>query len=162
MRVFPNAALGVDPLFLVESGHVSQTFLPFLVDIHHAAGSFEKLRQTSGVVADIVDQLRVARRWRAMPIRHQAIVILAVVRQVEANESVLAGDRIPLLPVVGRLDQRIGIVAQCSFVVGVLEFRRRNRLYGSVTPDPVVDSVGHQHRIDLAEIAVGAGSEKSQ
>ena len=59
VRVFAHAPLGVDPLVLVEVGYIIQALLPLLIDVHHAAGRFEKLRQTRRVVADVVDQLRV-------------------------------------------------------------------------------------------------------
>ncbi|MGA7083959.1 MAG: hypothetical protein WB005_12395, partial [Pseudolabrys sp.] len=104
MRVLPDTALGVDLLALVQPGHIRQAFLPLLIDIHHTAGRFEKLRQARRIVTDVVDQFRITRRRRTMPIRHQAIVILALVSDVETNEPVLAGDRIPLLVIEGRLD----------------------------------------------------------
>ena len=62
VRVLPDAALGVDLLALVQPGHISQTFLPLLIDIHHTAGRFEKLRQARRIVADVVDQLRITRQ----------------------------------------------------------------------------------------------------
>ena len=137
----------------------AKTLLPFLIDIHHTSGRFEKLRQPRRVVADIVDQMIVECRRGIVPLGLQAIEIFAAIRQIELDHAVLARDGIPLLAVVWWFNQRVGIVAQRAFVIGIFELRRLGLRRRCTTADPVVDAVGHQRLIDLAEIAVGASAE---
>lgn len=85
----------------------------------------------------------------------QPLVIPLIISQIELDQIVLARNRVSLLPVEWRRDQRIG--SQSPFVIGVLEGRRLRFRRRCISPDPVVDTIGHQRFIDFAEIAVRAG-----
>ena len=128
MRVLAHAAGGIGPVGLADLRHVSEALLALRVDVDHAPGGFEKLRQPRGVVADVVDQPRIQRRRRAMAFLEQPLVQYVAVRHRGALDAVFAGHLIPFLAVVRRLDQRIGVIAQRALIIGVFEGGCGNRM----------------------------------
>src|SRR5262249_40098895 len=160
-RILPDAAYRIIVLCFAQTRDVSEALLPLLVDIDNASSGFEKLRQPRGVVADVVYQTSVNRRRGVVTFGLQALVISLIISQIELDQTILARNRVPLLSVEWRLDQRIGIVAQSPFIIGIFE-GRRFRFWRRRTPsNPVVDTIGYQRFVDFAEIAVRASAEHS-
>jgi hypothetical protein len=76
---------------------------------------------------------------------------------IGADHAIFTGDRVPLLSIVGLLDQRIGKIAKLPLIVGQSEIRRRCVLSGNgVVVEPVMDIVAHQLRANFTQVAVGA------
>src|SRR5512146_1342062 len=99
MGVLPDTAQRVHTLRFAERGNIGETFLPLLVDVDDASRGLEELRKPRDIVANVVDKPRINRRWRTMAFIHHAIEIPAVISYVRMIQAVLAGDRIPLLPI---------------------------------------------------------------
>jgi len=101
------------------------------------------LGKPRGVVANIVDQSGVARRRRAHAVGEKARGIGGLVKSlllVSSDHAVFAGDRIPLMAIIGWLDQLEPEIAQLALVVGQLEARAPGLgAKGGVVGDPVVD-----------------------
>ena len=143
-----------------QLGNISQALSPLLVDVEHARRGFEELRQARDVVADVVAQLRIARRRRAIAApptdgSHRRCGRTAP-PVICADHAIFASDRIPLLAVVGRLDQRISKIAQLrARRRSVRSSTARSSCRRSRRADPIVDVVAHQRGPHFAEIAVG-------
>jgi hypothetical protein len=72
------------------------------------------------------------------------------------TEAVFAPHAVPAIAVVGRLDQRIGKIAQHTLIVGQRIFRWRQAHAGDgVATDPGMHVVVDQLRPHPAKIAVG-------
>ncbi len=80
-----------------------------------------------------------------------------------SDDPVLARHGVPLLAIIGGLNEGIGKIAQLTFIVGQFETRWPCRTAGDgVKAHPVVDVVSHQRGIDLGEIAIGATGQQRQ
>ncbi len=162
MRVLSDPAQRIRPLWLAQRRHIAQALLPLVVDVDHTPGSFKKLREACCIVSDVIGEPGIHRGRRTMTLFHQPIEIFLVVGRRRAIEAVFPRDRVPFLPVIRGLDQRIGEIAQHALVVRIFETRRRHRARsGRVAADPVVDAVGDQRRIDFPEISIRALSKKT-
>ena len=148
-------------------GDIGQALAPFLIDIEHARRGFEELRKPRRVVADVVDESEHSATMRERKrSRYQVVCIGRPVEPapaVDAGHAVFAGDRIPLLAVIGRLDQRIGEIAQADVRRrSVRNSTARTDCAAMARSEPIVDVVAHQARLHFPEVAVGAAGEQRQ
>ena len=146
----------VEPFRRGDLGQRLHGDLAAVVGVDDATRDVEKPWDAHDVVANVVVQLIVARRRRAIIDRHQMRVIGAGVDdpQVAAEVPLLAvfeHDRIPPLAVVWRFDQRKCEIAQRALVLG--EIVERNRPAGvqrGFLPNPGVNVIGDGRRLYVA------------
>jgi len=115
--VLADARHRADPFRRAQGRDKLHALLAALIDIDDAARGGEERIDAHDVVAHIVDQLVVARRRRAMERADQVRVIGGRIEgpQRAPKDAILAvfeDHGIPALPVVGRLDQGKGEIAQ--------------------------------------------------
>ena len=105
------------------------------------------------IVADVIDDLTIACRARAIelvlqvPVIERRIVAVANCALELVAVAPFVDHRVPALAVVRRLDQGKGQIAQCVFVVGEIVGRDRRAISDrSFLADPVVNAVTDRMR----------------
>ena len=131
--------------------------------IAHRRRAFVRRQESRNVVAHTFQLRRVTRQWRRAVAREQPLRISSAVERRPARrpvEAIFARNGIPLLPIIGRIDQRVSEIAQGALIVGQFEFRGHRS--GGIRADPIVHAVAHQRGTDFAEIAVGGAASGEQ
>ena len=129
------------------------------VHVGDARGDGEERLQALDVVARVGDDLRIGRRLRAAIDLVQLVEICGAVERRRISgivaETVFAQHAVPAAAIVGRLDQRIGAVAQLALLIGGAEFGDRPADRDRrVAADPVMHVVADELGPDASEIAV--------
>ena len=152
-----------------EIGDLRHARLAPPVEIDHASRHEEKRRDAHDVVADVVDQLIVARGARAQHFSLQMPVISGRIERPQfalerSLGAVFVDHGVPADPVVRRLDQGKRKIAQRVFVLGeVIGGDRRTGAGRSFLADPGMNIVGDERIAQPAEIAdAGAAGKREQ
>ena len=148
-----------------NSDTILETGAALAVEFDHALGDGEERLEPRDVVADVVDELLIARGVRAVRLVDQRPAVHGAVEHDllppwRGQRLVIAEHALPGRARMRRLDQGIGEIAKLAFVFGELEVRRLEAdACGGLRAQPAMHVVVAQIRAGAAEIAAAAAGK---